>query len=143
MRILTVALTLLFLVSFMSAQDFEYGNPSELKGLKRAFIDVGPDVKNFNRIKDEIDGAKLPGFEIVSDVDVSDFVILFRGDKGVEITGDNSYRRDTGKGYVGIRSRDIVLISFDEMQDKLFEKKPAIKFTREFIKAYKKANGLK
>lgn len=147
MKLLHVGLILLFLAAFGSAQDFEYGESKELKGLKKVFIDAGPDVTNFKLIKDELVAAKLPNFEVVGELNSSDFVILFRGGIGVEISGNNSHRRRTGKGYVSVPSSDgkrlRILMNFDEMQDMLFEKKPAVKFTREFIKLYKKANDLK
>jgi hypothetical protein len=36
-----------------------------------------------------------------------------------------------------------VILNFESQRDKYFEKKPFVKFAREFIKAYREANGLK
>ncbi len=50
----------LFLVTVaLGLQDFGYGKPEEMKGLKKVFVNTGADVTNRERIIKEIQNAKL------------------------------------------------------------------------------------
>lgn len=160
-KISIISIIFLFVFSFTAfAQEYEYGSLSELKNLKKVFIDTQTDLKNRERIVEEINKANI-GLEIV-ERDDAEIVISFGGGKAHIITGATTspvYGTDStettldgrkvsiGKGFVFIKgkSKDVprIIMDFESAQDKLGEKKPATKFAKEFIKAYKKANGLK
>lgn len=131
----------------MCAQDYEYGKPAELKGLTKVFIDAGPDVNAYNDLKDTIVDAKIAQLVFVTKVAESDFVILFRGSREPMRTGTATKEFNTGKGFVGIPSADgqrvRLLLNVESTQNRLGEKRPAIKLAKEFIKAYKTANDIK
>lgn len=120
------------------ASDYEYGSPAELKGLTKYTVYVGPEVEINNQISSEIEKAKVPGLVRVDDPEKAEIVLVFAA------TSQGHQR--FGKGYVakniGSRDRTRVLISFEELRNVPFEKKPAVKFAREFVKQYRKANGL-
>lgn len=153
------AMVALFILAFVVAgfsQDYEYGNPSELKGLKKILIDTGPDIKNRNRIVEELEKANL-GFQFVDSADDAEIIMSFGGSRVEIVSGAtttpvygtnnttttvNRRKVATGSGYVfikGIKKLRVVM-SFESTQDKFFEKKPATKLAKEFIKAYEKAN---
>ncbi len=126
-------------------QEFEYGRPAELKGLTDIYIDVGSDLESYDRIRGEIEKAKLR-VKFLDTADGADLVIAFKSDRQLVRVGNATHRKRTGQGWVAIPSANSerlrILISFDEMQDKIGEKKPAVRFAREFVKAYKTANEL-
>lgn len=128
------------------AQEFEYGRPAELKGLTDIYIDVGSNLESYEYIRKEIEQAKLP-VKFLDTADGADLVIAFKSDRQLVQIGKATHRKRTGQGWVAIPSGDgerlRVLMSFNEMQDKLGEKKPAVRFAREFVKEYKRANDLK
>jgi hypothetical protein len=143
------------------AQKFEYGKPEELKNLKKVYVDTQADLKNRERIVQEIEKANV-GLEIVESLDDAEIIIQFGGENVLITTGAttqpiygtnststtvNRRKVATGSGYVFIKgkTRDVprVVMNFESTQDKVGEKKPATKLAKEFIKAYKKANGLK
>jgi len=67
MRQLTISLTLIaFCASLCGAQDYAYGSPSDLKGLKKVYIDSGADTKSRDKIIKDLENSKI-GFEIVDD----------------------------------------------------------------------------
>lgn len=142
----SVVLFVLVFACSAAAQEFEYGRPAELKGLTDIYIDVGSDLESYDRIRTEIEKAKLP-VKFLDDADGADLVIAFQSNRVLVPVGRATHRKRTGQGWVAIPSsngeRLRVLLSFNEMQDKLGEKKPAVRFAREFVKAYKTANGLK
>jgi hypothetical protein len=145
-RFIYAILMIVGLAAVTSAQDFEYGSPSELKDLTAVYIDTGPDLESYNRIKDVITEAKLD-LKFVTTVDASDFVIMFRGDSRLVQVGHATKEQATGKGFVAIPSADgkraRILMNFQSTQNRFKEKKPATKLAKDFVKAYKLANGLK
>jgi len=140
------------------AQSFEYGKPSELKGLKKVFVDTGGDMKNRDRISNEIQKANL-GVELLDSADGAEVILSFQGGKEKQMAGVNSttdssgnthstpsYRKITvGAGQVFVVRGDKlrVVLSFDDEEKTIFEKKPATNFGKTFVKAYKKANDMK
>jgi hypothetical protein len=136
----------------------EYGKPDELKGLTKVFIDTAGDLKNRERIAKEIEKAKL-GLTLLDSAEGAEIVIDFRGGKEREFGGVHA--RPDGNGgavatartnvvtvgagavYVARADRLRVVMSFEDREETVFEKKPATNFGRDFVKAYKKANGIK
>lgn len=158
MKFLLCLLVIAAVVTTANAQSLEYGKPSELKGLKRVFVDTGGDMKNRERIQNEIQKANL-GVELLDSADGAEVIISFQGGKEKQMSGVNSttdsygntrstpsYRKITvGAGQVFVVRGDKlrVVLSFDDEEKTVFEKKPATNFGKTFVKAYKKANDLK
>jgi hypothetical protein len=155
MKILTILFCLLFALTTYS-QNYEYGKPAELKGLTKLFIDTGTNVENHSRIVAELEKS-LPKLEILDSMDNSQIVLVFLSGSvsGTIATTTQDYygtksttilpvTRKTGAGLVLIQAktkdRARLLLSKDYIQKGLFFEKIAIKFAKEFIKAYKKAN---
>ena len=46
MKFLLCLFVIAAVVTTATAQSLEYGKPSELKGLKKVFVDTGGDIKN-------------------------------------------------------------------------------------------------
>ena len=161
---LSILLMSLILLSaaFLQAQNFERGKSDELKGLTKLYINVGADIERRNLIVNEIEKAKIPGLTIVDSREKAEIVMRFGGKETEalqdittnEITGTDwtittvEWRTvRSGQGLVFIASEDKkrprIVMTFREVQDGAFEKRPAIMFARKFVKAYKEANGLK
>ncbi|MGC2235510.1 MAG: hypothetical protein WA584_05090 [Pyrinomonadaceae bacterium] len=145
-----------------SAQSSEEDTTSYLKGLKKVFINTGTDLNDRRRIVAEIEKAAV-GLEIVETPEDAEIILSFDGGNkeaiasittetidGTDIilkkenrqkvaTGSGSVLITTGKKIDGVR----VVMNFTATQDKFAEKKPATRFTKEFIRKYKEANELK
>lgn len=158
MKFLLCLLVMTAVFTTAAAQSFEYGKPSELKGLKKVFVDTGGDMKNRDRILNEIQKANL-GVELLDSADSAEIILNFQGGKEKQMSGVNSttdtlgntrstpsYRKITvGAGQVFVVRGDKlrVVLSFDDEEKTVFEKKPATNFGKTFVEAYKKANDLK
>lgn len=156
-------LTLFILLSSASfhAQNFERGKSSELKGLKKLYVNVGTDTERRNLIVNEIKSARIPGLTIVDSREEAEIVLRFGGGEtevlqdittnpilGTDWTMTTVDRRmvRSGRGLIFIAGKDKtrprIVMRFKSVQDVAFENRPAIKFAKEFVEAYKKANGL-
>ena len=60
--ILTITLLAFCAPCYAQQDSYAYGQPSDLKGLKKVYVDTGPDTKNRDSIIKELEKAKL-GFE--------------------------------------------------------------------------------
>lgn len=155
-KLLFLTLLLLSFCFSARAQDFEYGKPIELKGLKKVYVNTGSDVKNRTRIVEEIEKANL-GVEFVDGDEDAEIFLTFRGETNEvtsgastqmignsAITNINTERLAAGAGLVAIggKSKPRLLISVENSQQSKLEKKPSVKFAREFIKQYRIANGI-
>lgn len=150
----TLAIALLFLATPVFAQ-LEYGKPEELKGLKKVFVETNGDMKNRDRIIKELDKAKL-GLVILDSPDEAEILLVFSAGSETALStttspvyGTKSNRTvvhqskmQSGQGFVALprNGRARVLISFEDTEKTIWEKKPATNFAKTFIKAYKKAN---
>jgi hypothetical protein len=120
----------------------EYGQPGELRGVTKIFVDSGFDAERREQIAKEI-RKRLPNLEIVARPEESDFHLRFlANNEADEITG-------TIVKIVG-ENRVRVLFSFKETPQ-IFASdsivgfgmryaKPNI-FAAQFVKLYKKANS--
>jgi hypothetical protein len=159
--ILPALFILLSAVAFQ-AQNFEKGDFSELKGLTKLYINVGDDAERRKLIVDEIRKAGIPGLIIVDSRQEAEIVMRYGGRErqvlqdittneiiGTEWTMTTVDRRTVraGQGLVFIageeKKRPRIIMTFGNVQDSAFEKRPAIQFAQKFVKAYKKANKLK
>ena len=158
MRLLTaVTLLLLVFAPASSAQERSQGSPSELKGIRRVYVDAGASRKDRARIVAELQRSKV-GVEVVDAPEGAELILLFSAEK-IKAAAGMEEKRDvlgnpTGKTepkYVDIDSgygsayvpaaggRRRVLFTW-EGQRKLFAS-PAQKFAKAFVKEYRKANG--
>lgn len=137
-----------FFAFSISAQtnDYEYGKPAEFKGLTSIYINTGTDVESREIIVKEIEKADVP-LKIVDDLKDAEIFLMYQGGmKDVQYKATTD-QRSTGKGFVAIKGKTPdrlrLLLSFEDTKNTYLEKKPAIKFAREFVKVYKKANDSK
>lgn len=148
-----------FVGSAVAQVDFEYGKPSDLKGLTKVYVHTMGDLKENERIVSRLNKAKIPSLQIVDDMDDAEIVLMFGGDEFTSVSGANSSTVGgstntvvtrvnllTGEGRVYVASKDgskpkLVMRVQNEQQTKL-EKRPVTKFIEDFMKVYKKANGL-
>src|SRR5947209_1601349 len=146
-------LLILLLASVAIAQSIEYGKPSDLKGVRRIFVDTGTDLNDRERIIKEIKKAKLD-VEILSSPDGAELILSFTSEKSKEIADIKTSKPivegfparsrvtyeevESGKGaaYVPLPNRRRVLFSWEKEGS-------ASNFASAFIKEFKKANGLK
>ena len=106
----------LLFASAANAQSYEYGKPSELKGLTKVFIEAGLDLTNRNRIAEVLE-KELPDLKIVDSEEEAEFGIIFAGAKQEKVTGSiqgapiggipqpaivTRRKEDVGKGLVAI-----------------------------------------
>jgi hypothetical protein len=154
MKIILLTLALCLSVSAQT----EYGKPSELKDLKKVFVDTSGDLKNRERIIKEIEKAKLP-VELLDSAEGAEIILNFGSESETRMTGVNTgdngmggvrstpvYRKiptGTGQVYVVRDNKLRIVHSFEDEQTTGWERKPATNFGREFVKAYKRANGIK
>jgi hypothetical protein len=124
----------------------EYGQASELRGVTKIFVDTGVDAEQRKLIVKELK-KRLPNLEVVSRPEESDVHLRF------VLKGTQSGRTEGAGTVVKVigSSRIRVLFSFKDMTPQIFEQdsmmdsamdfaKPLI-FTRQFVKAYRKANA--
>lgn len=129
------------------AQEYEYGKPSELKGLTKIYINTATDVESHDIFTKEIEKANLPSLEIVDTANDAQIILMYEGGKSDVLYGGTTMQRSAGKGFVAIKGKDTdklrLLMNFENTKNTILEKKPAEKLAKEFVKQYKIANGLK
>jgi hypothetical protein len=147
---------LCFLLAFnsLAAQDFAYGKTEDLRGLKKIFVDTETDIKNRERIQKILKDSKL-GFELLDSDDGAEVILMFKAGSynrtvGIPQPGGGTLIGQpkilTGAGFVLVTQssgKPKLVMSFEDEQGTSFEKKPVTNFAKDFLKAYKKANGLK
>jgi len=149
MRTLISLLVFSFLFASISTaqQDsFAYGQPSDLKGLKKVYVETGPDLKSHDAIIHGLAESKIE-FEIVDDEKAAEIILTFTAEavRGPIVNGDQRILQ-SGGGLVtatNIRGKDRVVLSFQDTRKNVFQHQPVTNFVHEFLKAYKKANGIK
>jgi hypothetical protein len=120
-------------------------------------ISASGDLENWNRIIQDLEKSKL-GFEIVDDASKAEIFLRFAAAdyNGQQIVVPSQSGRypptvispvyTAGTGVVAVPQREgkprLVLLVKGEQQSRL-QKHPAHKFVGEFLKTYKKANGIK
>lgn len=132
-----------------------HGKPEEMKGLTKVFIDSGTDPKDRERIVKVIESAKL-GITVLDSAEGAEIILNFVG--GERRTTVDSYNVVTkiyaplpitlgfGRGvvYVVRGDRRRAVLSFqDDGGNHFFPKKLATNFGKKFVKAYRRAHGVK
>lgn len=157
MRLAPAFALLLLLAPAVISQERGYAGPSELKGVRRVFVDA--DRKDRERIVDELKGSKV-GFEVVETRGAAEFVLLFSAEKvktpsGAELPPDYEYYLpqkpvvtysdiEVGLGSAYVPTPDggrRVLFSWEG--GKKLTSKSSTRFASAFVREYKRANGLK
>jgi len=130
-------------------ESYAYGEPSDLKGLKKIYVDTGPDTKNRDSIIKDLRKADL-GFEFVDDEESAEIVLGYGAGEVTRkaiVTGvvvqAKTQRTGTGVVVAHARGKDRLIHSFQDVQQSGWERKPVTNFVREFIKVYKNGNDLK
>jgi hypothetical protein len=149
-KILFVLLLLAAFSASVFSQEYENGKPSDLKGLTKIFINTGTNLKDRQRIIEQIEKAKLEVTFLDTD-DGAEIVMFFQGKTVVEGVPTGPYgmtitrvRLDTGSGMVFVqgKTKPRLVLSVTNSQQSKLEKRPVTKFVKEFIKEWKKANGI-
>ena len=128
------------------SQIIEYGQPDELRGVKKVFVDTSLDAQQRGVIVREIK-KQLPDLEVVSRPEESDIHLRF-------FLKEARDGRTEGVGTVVKlidANRARALYSFEDNLSPLYEQHSIknygiertmpLRFAREFVKAYKKANS--
>src|ERR1043166_3776822 len=84
MRILTAVTLLLLFVPASLAQERGYAGPTELKGLKRIYVEAGEQYRA--RLTDELRRSKV-GVEVVDAPEAAELILSFSVDKVRTLTG--------------------------------------------------------
>jgi TonB family protein len=137
----------------------EDGSGSELRGIKKIYVDAGTNTDEQRNIIGEV-LKYLPGLTIVDAANEAEVILAFnasertQNDKFVQkdaFTGEvkNSWniRLDMEVGHGQVLRRVTPthlrsLLKFEDPHANKLERKPSINFARAFVKAYKQANGL-
>ena len=147
-----ILLLLMALATF--SQNFEYGGPSDLKGLTKVQLSPEIDFKDQERIKKEINKAKLSSLVVTDNYDDGEIMLVFGGSTETVTTGAtvnngvvNTIRvpLDEGTGYVfveGKSGKPRLVLKVSNSQQSRLEKRPVTKFVDTFLKAYRQANDL-
>lgn len=148
-----------FVISALGQGEFDYGKPSDLKGLTKIYIDTMGDLKENERIVSRLNKAKISTIQIVEDSDDAEIVLMFGGDDFTVTSGANSNTIGgststvvtrvnllLGEGRVFVLPKEgsklLLIMRVKNTQQTKLEKRPVTKFVEDFIKVYKKVNGL-
>lgn len=160
MRHLKLLILMLCLCPVALSQDSSSGRPSDLKGLKKVYVDAGADPKSRRRIVKELSRPGL-GLTLLDTPEGAEIILDFGGrteDHVEKLTLYVGYPQqfDTVQIHKQIligRGRVFVVkdgerrgvMSFGDMKNAgaFWERAPATNFGRAFRKLYKKANGIK
>jgi hypothetical protein len=139
--ILTFALPIL-----AQAPIIEDGQPDELRGVSKVFVDTSLDAQQRSVIVREIK-KQLPNLEIVSRPEESDIHLRFflQETRDGRITGVGTVVKwiDANRARALCSFRDDLSPIYEQHSIKSYgiEYTMPLRFAREFVKAYKKANG--
>jgi len=166
-RVLIIDAVIILLSSFVISQtnQADYGDPSELKGIKKIFVKTGPSSKARKAIIKELT-QKLPHLVVVDIIEDAEAVLDFTlkeeihscsggitmlggldshagGYGSVNHTRPLPVEEYFGRGliYLPRSNQSIrVLMEYTGSKASIFDNMPSENFAEQFIKAYKKAN---
>jgi hypothetical protein len=128
---------------YKTADECGQGQPSELNGLTKVFIDAGErDARD--RIKSELAASKL-GFVLVDDAQGAEIILKytsgFVAESGGSHAANGGMLMSAGRGEVHVvrEGRARVVLLFDDVRTAAIKKEPATRFGRTFVEAYRKA----
>jgi hypothetical protein len=159
MRHLKLLTLMLCLCPVARSQDFSYGRPSDLKGLKNVYVDTGTDLKSRRRIINELNRPGLgltlldepEGAEIILDFGVrtehhDEKLIVYVHYPHPHLDTVQAHKQlliGRGRVFVVKDGEPRSVMSFEDIKTAFWERDPATNFGRNFRKLYRKANGLK
>ncbi|HWT00232.1 MAG TPA: hypothetical protein VN256_08290 [Pyrinomonadaceae bacterium] len=146
----SVLVTFVFVIpSLAQTPTIEYGQPSELQGVRKVFVDTGMDLESRDRILREIQKG-APNLTVVSRPEDTDIHLRFHMDDE-----DNYAVIVPAKARIGIASvsrgagtvvkvvddkRVRVLWSRKDSKKTFLDSRPSTSFGREFVKLYRRYN---
>jgi hypothetical protein len=133
-----------------------FGQPSDLQGLKKVYVDTGADPESRKRIIRELNKPEL-GLTLLDGPDGAEIILDFGSRTEDLFEKVNTYGQTgsgtdvrlkqilTGRGRVFVvndgKTRSVM--SFENTKSTFWERDPATNFGRAFHKLYKKVNGIK
>jgi hypothetical protein len=155
-------LMLFLMLAFLPSQQpkIEYGQPGELKGVTKIYIDAGLDLDARNTMFKEI-SKELKSIVVTEQPEDAEVVLAYgestekylwdvstntnpSSNGGTRSTSTPNYRKMTvGSGMVmknAANNRIRLLMKFDDTKKGFLERDPSKNFARAFVKAYKDAN---
>lgn len=160
MRHLKLLLLMLCLCPAARPQDPSDGRPSDLKGLKKVYVDAGNDPKSRRRIVKELNKPGL-GLTLLDTPEGAEVILDFGGRTEEHVEELSLYvgypqQFDTveihkriliGRGRVfvvkGGERRGVMSFGDTKNAGAFWERDPATNFGRAFRKLYRKANGIR
>lgn len=127
---------------YKTAEDCGRGQPGELKGLSRVFIDT--DSVSRDRIASEIAASQL-GLTLVNGAEGAEIILRFTSgivsETGGSFAANGGKPMSAGRGEVHVlrEGRSRVVLFFEGMRMSGLQKEPATKFGRTFVEAFTKA----
>ena len=131
-----------------------FGQPSDLQGLKKVYVDTGADPKSRERIIRELNKPEL-GLTLLDGPDGAEIILDFGSrtedhfEKGYPETSPSEGVRlkqiliGRGRVFVVRDGKPRSVMSFENTKSTFWERAPATNFGRAFHKLYKKVNGIK
>ncbi|MDQ4123670.1 MAG: hypothetical protein M3209_19700 [Acidobacteriota bacterium] len=123
-------------------QSIEYGQPSELRGVTKIFVDTGVNVEQRDQIAKQIK-KRLTNLEIVSRPEESDFHLRFTAkNESDEVTGTlvKIINKNRVRILFSFKSFPVFQTPVSTADFEMRYAKPTV-FAVQFVKLYKKANG--
>ena len=160
MRQLKLLILVLCLCPAARPQDSSDGRPSDLKGLKKVYVDTGTDLKSRRRIIKELNRPGL-GLTLLDAPEGAEVILDFGGRTEEHVEELSLYvgypqQFDTvevrkqlliGRGRVFVvkdgQRRGVMSFADTKNAGAFWERDPATNFGRNFRKLYKKANRIK
>lgn len=135
----------LLLLTLFAPQDYQYGKPTDLKGLRRIYVDTEADLKSRNKIIDKLTKANLD-LVFVDDADEAQIVITYRSGSDYRtvgiptrngtMIGTPEYPYGYGAVLVATPDKPKLVFTFKDQQNTAFEKAPLTNFMKELVKLF-------
>ena len=130
-----------------------FGQPSDLQGLKKVYVDTGADPESRKRITRELNKPEL-GLTLLDGPDGAEIILDFgsRTEDHFEKVNTTSSNTDVrhkqiligrGRVFVVKDGKPRSVMSFENTKSTFWERDPATNFGRNFRTLYKKVNGIK
>ncbi len=146
---LTVSILVLPVARASAQPVVDYGNVTELKGLKKVFVCAGTETARRNIIQRL--QKDLPGLIVTEEAQDAEVHLLLTADVSTYSNGIKNkeiYDRTVVhcKGLVATYrpdGRPRILMTFNASAGSISQRRPGTKFAQAFVEAYKGANGLR
>ncbi len=136
----------LLLLTFLTPQEYQYGKPVELKGMRRIYVDTDSDVKTRNKIIDKLKQAKLD-LEFPDNPDNAQIFLTYSAGSERRTIGvptrngtmiaQPEYPYGVGAILIVASPKPKLVFSFHDQQNTAFEKSPLTNFIKEVTKLLK------